>query len=130
MPTSLEMYTSSYPKRIENQGRKICVANYSSPGMAHVMPRKIGIRNTHNNSLMLDSNRDQNRHASSLIHADRQIILPDVYLPKVDRTSMQYSLEARVPFLDNDVQSLVSEIGVEHLVNNNQTKNLKTTQSQ
>src|SRR5690606_10264008 len=34
---------------------------------------------------------------------DLSIVLPDMYLQKVDRSTMAASLEVRVPFLDNDL---------------------------
>lgn len=45
---------------------------------------------------------------------DSQIILPDIFLEKVDRSTMAASVEVRVPFLDNDLvefaQSIPSKI--------------------
>jgi asparagine synthase (glutamine-hydrolysing) len=38
---------------------------------------------------------------------DLMIILPDIYLEKVDRSTMAASLEVRVPFLDNDLVDFV-----------------------
>ncbi len=38
---------------------------------------------------------------------DTSVILPDIYLEKVDRSTMAASLEVRVPFLDNDLTSYV-----------------------
>ncbi len=39
------------------------------------------------------------------LYIDTNIILPDLYFPKVDRATMANSIEVRVPFLDNDLAS-------------------------
>lgn len=41
---------------------------------------------------------------------DLSIILPDIYLEKVDRSTMAHSLEVRVPFLDHDLVDFMSTI--------------------
>lgn len=41
---------------------------------------------------------------------DLSIILPDIYLEKVDRSTMANSLEVRVPFLDHDLVDFMSTI--------------------
>lgn len=41
---------------------------------------------------------------------DLLITLPDIYLEKVDRSTMAASLEVRVPFLDNDLVSYVARL--------------------
>ena len=38
-----------------------------------------------------------------MLFTDTQIILPDIFLEKVDRSTMASSIEVRVPFLDNDL---------------------------
>ncbi|PCI61309.1 MAG: asparagine synthase (glutamine-hydrolyzing) [Gammaproteobacteria bacterium] len=47
---------------------------------------------------------------------DSQIILPDIFLEKVDKSTMAASVEVRVPFLDNDLiaftQSIPSSIKI------------------
>lgn len=49
-----------------------------------------------------------------MFYTDTQIILPNTFLEKVDKSTMAASIEARVPFLDNElvdyVMSLPSEI--------------------
>lgn len=45
-----------------------------------------------------------NRSAvDQILLVDLMIILPDIFLEKVDRSTMAASIEARVPFLDNDL---------------------------
>ena len=39
---------------------------------------------------------------------DMMIVLPDTFLPKVDRSTMAASLEVRVPFLDHDLVDFVA----------------------
>ncbi len=41
---------------------------------------------------------------------DLMVILPDIYLEKVDRATMAASLEVRVPFLDNDLVDYVVQL--------------------
>lgn len=41
---------------------------------------------------------------------DMSIVLPDIYLEKVDRSTMAASLEVRVPFLDNDLVSYIVQL--------------------
>ncbi|HEY3856185.1 MAG TPA: asparagine synthase (glutamine-hydrolyzing) [Verrucomicrobiae bacterium] len=38
-----------------------------------------------------------------MLLTDLNILLPDTFLPKVDRPTMAWGIEARVPFLDNDL---------------------------
>jgi asparagine synthase (glutamine-hydrolysing) len=40
---------------------------------------------------------------NQMLFVDAMIILPDIFLEKVDRATMAASVEARVPFLDNDL---------------------------
>ena len=40
---------------------------------------------------------------NQMLLVDSMIILPDIFLEKVDRSTMASSLEVRVPFLDNDL---------------------------
>ncbi|WP_088211961.1 asparagine synthase (glutamine-hydrolyzing) [Shewanella sp. Shew256] len=51
-----------------------------------------------------------------MLYTDTQLILPDIFLDKVDRSTMAASIEVRVPFLENDlteyVMSLPSSIKV------------------
>ncbi|MCT2557790.1 asparagine synthase (glutamine-hydrolyzing) [Tsuneonella sp. YG55] len=44
--------------------------------------------------------------ADRLFFTDMSIILPDIFLPKVDRSTMARGIEVRVPFLDNDLADL------------------------
>ncbi len=39
----------------------------------------------------------------AMLYADCAILLPDKYLEKVDRATMAYGIESRVPFLDGDL---------------------------
>jgi asparagine synthase (glutamine-hydrolysing) len=53
-----------------------------------------------------------------MLYVDTQIILPNTFLEKVDKSTMAASVEVRVPFLDNDlvdfVMSLPSGIKLQH----------------
>ncbi len=52
--------------------------------------------------------------SDSLVHdlqaVDQAILLPDIYLEKVDRATMAAGIEARVPFLDNDLRRHVNAL--------------------
>ena len=43
--------------------------------------------------------------AQAMMFTDVSVILPDVYFPKVDRSSMSSSIEVRVPMMDNELVS-------------------------
>jgi asparagine synthase (glutamine-hydrolysing) len=45
-----------------------------------------------------------------MLYTDCRIILPDIFLGKVDKSTMAHSIEVRVPFLDNDLASYVMGI--------------------
>lgn len=45
-----------------------------------------------------------------MLFTDSQIILPDIFLEKVDRSTMASSIEVRVPFLDNDLTEYVMSL--------------------
>lgn len=42
-----------------------------------------------------------------MLYCDTSIELPDVFLEKVDKSTMAFGIESRVPFLDNDVTEYV-----------------------
>jgi len=53
-----------------------------------------------------------NRHSGldavqQLLYTDTSILLPYKYLEKVDKATMRFSIESRVPFLDNDLADFV-----------------------
>ena len=45
-----------------------------------------------------------------MLHTDLQILLPDIFLQKVDRATMATSTEVRVPFLDFDLVDYVAAL--------------------
>lgn len=51
-----------------------------------------------------------------LFYIDSQIILPDIFFEKVDRSTMANGIEIRVPFLDNDIVEYVSGIKSSHKI--------------
>jgi asparagine synthase (glutamine-hydrolysing) len=62
--------------------------------------------------------------AQSMLHTDLQILLPDIFLEKVDRATMAHGLEVRVPFLDNDLVNFVGALPAELKVSFGQKKRL------
>ena len=59
--------------------------------------------------------------ADNMMHIDKLTYLPDDILVKVDRASMYYSLETRVPFLDKVIE-LSNSISLENKIKNNKGK--------
>ncbi|MDH5216058.1 MAG: asparagine synthase (glutamine-hydrolyzing) [Gammaproteobacteria bacterium] len=45
-----------------------------------------------------------------MLYTDTQIILPDIFFEKVDRSTMACGLEVRVPFLDNELTEYILQI--------------------
>jgi asparagine synthase (glutamine-hydrolysing) len=58
----------------------------------------------------------------ALLYLDSMTYLTDDVLVKVDRTSMQHSLEARVPLLDHKVMEFVARIPFEYKLREGRTK--------
>lgn len=58
----------------------------------------------------------------SMMSIDKCVLLPSIYLPKVDCASMSYSLEARVPFLDKRVIELSQNLPPDAMVSASKTK--------
>lgn len=57
-----------------------------------------------------------------MLLTDTQIILPDIFLDKVDRSTMAASIEVRVPFLDNELSEYVLSLPSKIKVNNGSKK--------
>ena len=63
--------------------------------------------------------------AKCLMHSDFENFLPFDVLTKVDRASMHYGIEARVPLLSNDLIDIcLSNNNKDHFFNNNQSKSV------
>jgi len=56
------------------------------------------------------------------LYADCQVLLPDSFLEKVDRSTMAYSVEVRVPLLDNNLTNYVLGLPAHMKVRNRQKK--------
>lgn len=54
---------------------------------------------------------------NQMLFVDSMAILPDVFLEKVDRSTMAASVEVRVPFLDNDIVDLCLRLPGQQKVN-------------
>ena len=70
---------------------------------------------------------DSVRSADSLqemLLTDMQIILPNTFLEKVDKVSMLHAIEARVPYLDNDLAEFVMALPSGAKVSGGKTKTL------
>jgi asparagine synthase (glutamine-hydrolysing) len=59
-----------------------------------------------------------------MLLTDLQIILPDIFLEKVDRSTMAMSTEIRVPFLDADLVDYVAALPSRYKVRLGQKKRL------
>jgi asparagine synthase (glutamine-hydrolysing) len=56
--------------------------------------------------VLADKYKNENR-VQKMLFTDVEILLPNTFLEKVDKATMKCSIEARVPFLDNDLTSFV-----------------------
>lgn len=59
-----------------------------------------------------------------MMEVDRNIILPDLYFEKVDRSTMAKSIEVRVPFLDNDLVNYVNKLPSNYKVTRTSKKHI------
>ena len=59
-----------------------------------------------------------------MLYADVAILLPNTYLEKVDKATMLCSLEARVPFLDNELTNYILQVPSKYKVRNGEKKYL------
>jgi asparagine synthase (glutamine-hydrolysing) len=57
-----------------------------------------------------------------MLYTDSAIILPDVYFEKVDRATMAFGIEARVPMLDNDLATYAMSLPSGYKVRGSMTK--------
>lgn len=62
--------------------------------------------------------------AENLMLFDMEVYLPDDLLVKEDRCTMQFGLEARVPYLDRDVVQFMASLPLKHKVSATSTKRL------
>jgi len=60
----------------------------------------------------------------AMLQTDLQIVLPDIFLEKVDRSTMSASTEVRVPFLDGDLVAYVAGLPASYKVRWGQKKRL------
>jgi asparagine synthase (glutamine-hydrolysing) len=63
-------------------------------------------------------------HAQNMLLTDCQIILPDIFLEKVDRSTMAHSIEVRVPFLDTELTDQVFRLPSSAKIRAGETKYL------
>ncbi|MFQ5767165.1 MAG: asparagine synthetase B family protein, partial [Acidobacteriota bacterium] len=73
---------------------------------------------------LVRSTQDQLRHVDDLLRLDLHSYLPDVILTKVDRMSMDCSLEARVPLLDHELVEFVFSLPPQWRIGKVGTKSL------
>jgi asparagine synthase (glutamine-hydrolysing) len=67
---------------------------------------------------------DSNSYLDKMLHIDQKLWLTDNLLTKVDRASMAYSLEARVPYLDHPLVEWVAKLPQELKINKGSCKYL------
>jgi asparagine synthase (glutamine-hydrolysing) len=59
-----------------------------------------------------------------MLYLDTEILLPNTYLEKVDKTTMAFGLESRVPFLDNELVDYVTQLPWQYKLKNGNKKYL------
>lgn len=94
---------------------------FSMPEVLNLINKAVG------NNFMIDMKFPASRKLSEMeMQAlfDLQYYLPDDLLTKVDRASMHYSLEARVPYLDHNIVELALNISPDLKYKNGETKYL------
>ena len=57
-----------------------------------------------------------------MLYTDMEIVLPQIFLEKVDKVNMWHSIEARVPFLDNELVEYVLKLPQEYKLKKGITK--------
>jgi asparagine synthase (glutamine-hydrolysing) len=57
-----------------------------------------------------------------MLMMDQSIVLPDLYLEKVDRATMAHGLEVRVPFLDHELVDFMARVPAEQSMPHGRTK--------
>jgi|LauGreDrversion4_2_1035121.scaffolds.fasta_scaffold04762_5 asparagine synthase (glutamine-hydrolysing) len=62
------------------------------------------------------------RPARRMLMVDQSIVLPDLYLEKVDRATMAHGLEVRVPFLDHELVDFMARVPAEQSMPHGRTK--------
>ena len=67
---------------------------------------------------------EQYDRVQKMLYADMEILLPNRYLEKVDKATMLESVEARVPFLDNDLTDFALSLSSKLKVKKGQKKYL------
>ena len=72
--------------------------------------------------LLKEGRRSELTAQEDFLQFDQQIVLPNDMLVKVDRMSMQHSLEVRVPFLDPNVVAIANAMPLEQKVSRKEGK--------
>lgn len=66
----------------------------------------------------------QSSNINDVLYADQQLVLANDMLVKVDRMSMENSLEVRTPFLDHTFMTFVNSLPPEYKINNSMKKRI------
>lgn len=73
---------------------------------------------------LLERDFQEEELVNRMLVVDAKIILPDIFLEKVDRASMAASVEVRVPFLDNDLVDFCLSLPASYKLRKGQQKYL------